>query len=123
VVCWFCRYNHIDKHLRDRTIQKFISSEFKCGHLLYYEEAIDEEKATYDKIKVCELRISDLLSYVFALMFLACFLHSCSIFVCSRFVLILLEMTIWILELVCLMVQQELLLLPWFMIISLLVFL
>jgi hypothetical protein len=123
VVCWFFSYNHIDKHSRDRTMQQIISSEFKCGCLLHFEEAFDEEKATYDKIKVCELRISDLLSYVFAFMFLVCFFHSCSIFVCSRFVLILLEKTIWILELVCLMVQHEQLLLPWFMLVSLLVFL
>jgi hypothetical protein len=97
MVCWFCRYNHIDKHLHDKTMQQMISSEFKCGCLLHFEEAFDEEKATYNKIKVCELKVSDLLFYLFALMFLVCFPHSCSIFVRSRFVLILLEKTIWIL--------------------------
>ncbi len=121
MVCWFCKYNHINEHLRDKTMQQIIFSEFKCGHLLHFEEVFDEEKVVYDKIKICELRVSDLLSYVNALVFLVCFPHSCSIFVCSRFVLIV--STIWILELVCLMVQQELLLLPWFMIVSLLVFL
>jgi hypothetical protein len=85
-------------------MQQIISSEFKCGHLLHFEEAFDEEKATYDKIKVCELKVNDLLSYVFALVFLVCFFHLCSIFVCNRFVLILLEKTIWKLEMVCLVV-------------------
>jgi hypothetical protein len=50
---------------------------------LHFEEAFDEEKTAYDKIKVCELRVNDLLSYVFALVFLVCFLQLCSIFVCS----------------------------------------
>ncbi len=58
-------------------MQQIISNEFKCGHLLHFEEAFDEEKIAYDKIKVCELRISDLLSYVFALVFLVCFLQLC----------------------------------------------
>jgi hypothetical protein len=73
-------------------MQRIISSEFKCGHLLSFEKAFDEEKATYDKTKVCKLRVSNLLSYVFALFFLVCFLHSCFIFVC-KLVLILLEKT------------------------------
>jgi hypothetical protein len=33
--------------------------------LLHFEEAFDEEKVAYDKAKVWELKVSDLLSYVF----------------------------------------------------------
>jgi len=84
-------------------MQQIIFGKFKCGCLLCFEEAFNEEKATYDRTKVCKLRVNDLLSYVFVLLFLVCFPHSYSIFVC-RLVLILLQKTMWILELVCLMV-------------------
>jgi hypothetical protein len=77
VVCWFCKYNDIYKHLCDRTMQQIISAEFKCGRLLRFEEVFDEEKVAYDKSKVCKLRVSNFLSYVFALLFLVCFHHSC----------------------------------------------
>jgi len=77
VVCWFCKYNHIDKHLWDKAMQQMISNEFKCGCLLHFEEVFDEVNAVYDKSKVCKLRVSDFLSYVFVLLFLVCFHHSC----------------------------------------------
>jgi hypothetical protein len=64
VVCWFCKYNHIDKHLCDKAMQQIISSEFKCGRLLHFEEVFDEENATYDKSKVCKLRVIFYLMYL-----------------------------------------------------------
>jgi hypothetical protein len=89
MVCWFCTYNHIDKHLRDRAMQQSISSEFRCGHLLCFEEAFDEDKVSYDKTKVCKLKVSDLLSYVFFLLLLVCFPHSHSNFVCMLVLILL----------------------------------
>ncbi len=121
MLCWFCKYNHIDKHLCDGTMQQIIFVEFKCGHLLHFEEVFVEEKAAYDKFKVCKLRINDFLSYVFALLFLLCFIIH--VFFCMQAGVDLLEKKMWILELVCVMVGQKLLLLPWFKIPSLLVFL
>jgi hypothetical protein len=64
-------------------VQKILSSEFKCGHLLRFDKVFNEN-TTYDKFEVCKLRVSDFLSYVFALLFLVCFHHSCFVFYACR---------------------------------------
>jgi hypothetical protein len=43
------------KHLRDRALQRIISSKLKEGHLLHYDEAFKEGKSLYAKVKVCIL--------------------------------------------------------------------
>ncbi len=48
----FCRYNQIDKHLHNRTMQWIIFGEFIFGQLLHFEEAFSKKKATYEKTKV-----------------------------------------------------------------------
>jgi hypothetical protein len=41
-------------------MQQFISSEFRCDHLLCFKEAFDKEKVVYEKTNVCELRVSEI---------------------------------------------------------------
>jgi hypothetical protein len=94
-------------------MQWIIFGEFKFGCLLHFVEAFDKEKVVYEKIKTCELRdkwcvILCVYSISFGLFF--SFLFN----LVYRFVLILLEKTMLILEL---------LLILGFMILSLLVFL
>jgi hypothetical protein len=45
----FCKYNQIDKHLWDRTLQYIISGELKVGWLLRYNEALSNEKTLFEK--------------------------------------------------------------------------
>lgn len=98
-----------------------IFGEFKFGCLLHFVEAFDEEKVVYETIKMGELK--DKWCVILCVYFyFIWFAHSCFNLVC-RLVLILLEKTMLILELVCLMVWQEFLLILGFMILSLLVFL
>jgi hypothetical protein len=47
-------------------MQRIIFGEFRCGCLLCFEEAFVKENAAYDKANVWEIKVSDLLSYVFA---------------------------------------------------------
>jgi len=62
---FFLRYNQIDKHLQDQTIQCLINGEFKGGFLLHYEEAlmeikkcIQEEKGNFDPCFIfCEAMV------------------------------------------------------------------
>ncbi len=54
-------------------MQQIIFGEFKCGCLLCFEEAFDEEKVAYDKTKVWVLKVCDLLFYVFAFLILTLF--------------------------------------------------
>jgi hypothetical protein len=53
---FLCKYNHIDKHLHDKMMKWIAFGEIRSSRLLCFEEAFNEEKVTYDKINVCELR-------------------------------------------------------------------
>jgi hypothetical protein len=51
--CYLYKYNYIDKHLREKTLQHIISGELKRNCFLHYDEAFNEEKKFFEKSKVC----------------------------------------------------------------------
>jgi len=59
---------------------------FKSGRLLCFEEAFDEEKATYEKMNVGGEEVSNLLSYVFGFLVFVFLIHFLILQVCNDFV-------------------------------------
>jgi len=47
-----CKYNHIDKHLCNKSLQHIINGEIKHVHLLCYDEALNDEKIAFENVKV-----------------------------------------------------------------------
>jgi hypothetical protein len=45
---------HLDKHLRDKTLQCIISEELKGNHILQYDDIFSEEKEVFEKTKICD---------------------------------------------------------------------
>lgn len=52
VCCIVCRYNQINKDLRDQVMQQIISGEFEGGYLSQHEKMFSKEKSAYEKTKV-----------------------------------------------------------------------
>ncbi len=46
------RYDHIDKHLQDWTMQQIINGELWFGGLLHHDKVFNEKYVAYEKTKV-----------------------------------------------------------------------
>jgi hypothetical protein len=51
-------YDQIDKHMRNEVRQCIINSELIGGHVLLYDEAFNEERDAFDKMKLSLFLVS-----------------------------------------------------------------
>ncbi len=84
---YLCRYNQIDKHLKNKALQCIITRELKGNHLLQYDEAFSEEKEAFEKTKV---HVIICLFLIFVLLVSIFFLLQVFIFCVQRDLLMLL---------------------------------
>ncbi len=79
---FLCKYDHIDKHLHDKAMKWIFFVRLDLVDCYILKKLFNEEKVTYEKTNVCELKGKCFAMFCF-LFFLFCFPYSFLHFVCK----------------------------------------